>query len=193
PVTNHALHGQEDRQKTARIIQAKGVIGNTARVIASARRVGMPVMYTAHVHKADDSDWLLRITDERSPWLTTKPRTRMVEGTPGVDIIDELKPAPGDHVVYKHRRNAFYGTNLEIILRSWGIETIIITGYCSYGCVAHTIQGAEERDLNVIILSDCCAAPDPEVEECYFQEIFPITARVRTSDELVAAMSTAGG
>lgn len=55
-------------------------------------------------------------------------RDALVDGTPGVDIYPELAPAPGEHVIKKHRYSGFFGTDLDIILREWGVDTVIISG-----------------------------------------------------------------
>ena len=83
------------------MVRSKGAISNTARVIAAARQAGMPVIYTNHVHRKDNADVVPTITDLMLQGLASSPREAMVEGTPGVQVVDELKPAPGDHVIWK--------------------------------------------------------------------------------------------
>ena len=80
-------------------------------------------------------------------------------------------------------------SDLELMLRSRGIDTIIITGVVTNGCVANTVRGARERDLYVIVLSDCCACMMPEDDEYFIKNVFPSAGRVRTSDEMVAVIS----
>jgi nicotinamidase-related amidase len=77
-----------------------------------------------------------------------------------VEIYDELKPQPGDLVVAKPRYSAFYGTDLEAILRSKGIDTLIISGTVTNVCCESTTRDAFSRDDKVIFLSDGNAAGD---------------------------------
>ncbi|MFH1775342.1 MAG: isochorismatase family cysteine hydrolase [Chloroflexota bacterium] len=174
----------------SRRVHKSGVIDNIARVIAAARQAGIRVIFTAHVHKPDSTDRVPTITDVVPPWIKAASRGQhLLEGSHGADFVDELKPAPGDHTIHKYRGNAFHGTNLELILRSWGIDTIIVTGVTTTGCVAQTIQGARSRDFHVIVLSDCCQALDAEEGEVYLSKSFPIVGRVRTSGEIIATIT----
>ena len=182
---------EEPFNGVTKMVESKGVIGNTVKVVVAARQVGIPIIYTNHVHRKDNADVVPTITDEMLEGLAPPPIERMVEGTAGAEVVDELKPAPGDHVIHKHRSNAFYNSDLELILRSRGIETVIIAGAVTNGCIANTVRGARERDLHVIVLSDCCASMMPESDEYFLKKDFPRVGRVRTSDEIIAVMAGA--
>lgn len=79
-------------------------------------------------------------------------------GTPGADIVEGLEPQPGDYVVAKTRFDAFFGTDLEILLRGLGIGRVYICGTQYPNCVRATAVGALERDYSVTVLTDCCSA-----------------------------------
>ena len=172
-----------------KMVEAKGAIGNTARVVAAARRVGMPIIYTNHVHRKDSADIVPTITDLMLQGLTPQYEGFNIEGTSGTDVVDELKPVPGDHIIFKRRGNAFYNTDLELMLRSRGINTVILAGVVTNGCIAAAVQGARERDFHVIVLSNCCATMMPEDDDYFLTNIFPRSGRVRTSDEIIKTMS----
>ncbi len=180
---------EEPFSGVTKMVESKRVITNTAKVIAAARKVGMPVMFICHVHREDNTDLVPTIVDEQG--LPPSLIGRLVEGTTGAEVVDELKPAPGDYIIHKRRSNAFYNTDLELMLRSRGIETVIITGVVTNGCVGNTVRGARERDLHVIVLSDCCASMMPEDDEYFIKRHFNRVGRVRTSDEIIAAMAEA--
>lgn len=178
----------------AKLAQAEGIVSNFAKVIAAARQVGIPVVFTAHVHKKDKTDVHNPITDIATITETASDfweplRNIVVEGTHGADIVDELKPAPGEHVVYKRRCSAFYGTDLEIILRSRGIDTLIMGGIVTDGCFLCAFRGAWDRDFEIIVLGDCCATSPERNGPFFINEYFPRYARVRKSDEVVAAIT----
>jgi len=158
---------QEPYSDVAKMVQSKGVIGNITKVVAATRQAGMPVMFIGQIYRQDNADVVPTITDLLLQGLAPPPMARMIEGTPGAQFVDELKPAPGDYVIWKRRSSAFYNSDLELLLRSQGIDTVIVTGAVTDGCVANTVRGARERDLHVIILSDCCACMMPEDDE-YF-------------------------
>ncbi len=149
----------------------------------------MPIIFVRNVHRKDNADVVPTITDLMLQGLMPPPREAMVEGTPGAEIVAELKPAPGDHLISKRRSNAFYNTDLELMLRSRGIDTLIITGVVTDGCVVNTVRGARERDLHVIVLSDCCATDMPEADEYFINKVFPKAGQVRTSGEIVRIIS----
>lgn len=171
--------------------ESKGVIENTVKVLAAARKIRMPVIYANHIHRKDNADVVPTITDWMLLGLAPPPREAYIEGTPGVEIVDELKPAPEDHVISKRRSSAFYNSDLELMLRSRGVNTVIIAGAVTDGCIANTIRAARERDLHIIVLSDCCAAMTSEGDEYFIKNVFPKTGRVRTSDEMAEVLSGA--
>jgi nicotinamidase-related amidase len=179
---------EEPFSTVAKMVKSKGVISNTAKVIAVARQARIPIIFIGHVHRKDNADAFPTITDLMLQGLAPPPREALIEGTPGAYFVDELKPLPGDHIVWKRRSNAFYNSDLELMLRRRGIDTVIVTGVVTNGCVANTVRGAQERDLHVIVLSDCCAAMMPEDDEYFIKNAFPRAGRVRTSDEIITVI-----
>jgi ureidoacrylate peracid hydrolase len=84
----------------------------------------------------------------------------LVEGTPGVEIYPPVAPRPGEHVIRKHRFSGFFGTDLDMILRGWGIDTVIISGATTENCCHATARDALYRDYKVVFLSDATATFD---------------------------------
>jgi len=165
--------------------RSSGVIGNVARVMAAARQADMPVFYSVHVKRADGADMVRRHAD------TPYTRSALVEDTPGAAIVDELKPAPQDGVVCKRRASAFFGSDLDVLLRCRGIDTVIITGVVTNGCISASVDSARDRDYDVIVVSDGCAAAQQEDHDYYVKRRFPLVTRVRTADETVSAIAAA--
>jgi len=182
---------EEPFNGVTKMTESKGAINNTAKVVAAAKQAGIPVVYIGHIHRKDNADVFPTTTDLMLQGLAPPAREAMIEGTPGAQFVDELKPAPGDHVIWKRRSNAFYNSDLELMLRSQGIDTVIITGAVTNGCVANTVRGAQERNLHVLVLSDCVVCQMPEDDEYFIQDVFPRAGRVRTADEMVAVLSGA--
>ena len=90
----------------------------------------------------------------------SRNRAALVDGTPGVDIYPELAPAAGEHVIKKHRYSGFFGTDLDIILREWGVDTVIISGTTTENCCHATARDAMFRNYRVVFLSDATATYD---------------------------------
>ena len=149
----------------------------------------MPVVFICNISRKDGADSVPSITDSSLQGSAPSYKESVVEGTAGAGVVEELKPAPGDYTVHKRRSNGFYGTDLELLLRSRGIDTLIFTGIVTDGCVAATVQGARDRDFNIIVVSDCCATENAEDDEYFLKKVFPRKGRVRTSDEVIAAIA----
>ena len=85
---------------------------------------------------------------------TLRAEHNVVRGTWGAEIVEGLKPRPGDHLIVKRRFSAFYQTDLEMLLRCWGINTLIFTGVLAEICVESTARDAFVRDFDIVIASD---------------------------------------
>jgi biuret amidohydrolase len=115
-----------------------------------------PGDFYCHVHRRDGCD--MGLFDDMHPPIAN--RDALVDGTPGVDIYPALAPALGEHLIKKHRYSGFYGTDLDIILREWGIDTVIISGTTTENCCHATARDAMFRNYRVVFLSDATATYD---------------------------------
>ncbi len=128
------------------------------KLIATCRALSIPIIYT--VHKTDPAYCPLEIAS--FPWLAD---AGMREGTDGIKVVDDLKPAPDDIVLYKRRFSAFYQTDLEMILRNTGkppVDTLIICGTVTNICCESTARDAFFRDYKVVFGSDICSTDDED-------------------------------
>ena len=82
------------------------------------------------------------------------------DGSVGQEILPELAPVDGDLVVKKYRSSAFWGTNLDLLLRSNEIKSLIVAGCTTEGCVESTARDALFNDYYVVVVSDCVASDD---------------------------------
>jgi nicotinamidase-related amidase len=90
------------------------------------------------------------------------PLRYTVPGTPGHEFAEEFRPKEDELVVQKYRSSGFWGTNLDLLLRSNGVETVIVTGCTTEGCVESTARDAMFNDYYVVIAEDCVASDDPK-------------------------------
>lgn len=134
-------------------------------LIQAARRAGvLPVfvrcVYTTEGNKYLSDAWLEQAARERKGGFTSIPVCR--EGEWEGDWYEDIRPLPGEIVVTKHRYCAFQGTDLELVLRSHGIRTIVLTGVVTNVCVETTARAGFVRDFYVAVVEDGCAAYVPD-------------------------------
>lgn len=151
---------------TSRLLRA---VPPTERVLQAARRTGVFVVHTREGHRSDLSD-LPRAKKLRGHLKVgigdPGPMGRiLVRGELGHDIVDELKPAPGEPVVDKPGKGAFYATDLDTILRTRRIQQLIVCGVTTEVCVHTTVREANDRGYDCLVLEDCVASYFPEFQE----------------------------
>ena len=93
-----------------------------------------------------------------------------------------VAPQPGDIEVTKRRVSAFTGSDLEVVLRSREVTTLVLTGIATSGVVLSTLREAADKDYELVVLSDCCADGDPEVHRVLLEKVFPRQADVLDVD-----------
>jgi nicotinamidase-related amidase len=89
----------------------------------------------------------------------------LIRGERGHDIIDELAPAPGEPVIDKPGKGAFYATELGEMLTAQGIRSLVVTGVTTEVCVHTTVREANDRGYECLVLADCVGSYFPEFQE----------------------------
>jgi len=132
-----------------------GTIPQVKRLADAFRKAGRPVVYVASMLKPDYSDAQIPY------WRFGRPaggnRTFIVEGTWSAQIVDELKPRGGEHVVVKEGFGGFSSTPLDTILRNMGVTSCVVSGVTTCVCVSTTIRGGVEHNYRMILVKDAVA------------------------------------
>ena len=139
------------------------VIPRIAGLVAAARRGGVPVVFvqmTVLPGRRSESPAQIRFNMRLHARHAGEPLAYALEGSPGHEMLPELAPEPGDLVVRKYRSSAFWGTNLELLLRSNGIRSVVVCGCTTEGCVESTARDALFADLYVVLAEDAVASDD---------------------------------
>jgi biuret amidohydrolase len=147
----------------------RSAIAPTARVLHACRDAGMLVVHTREGHRPDLTDLPLakRVRGRfRTCIGDPGPMGRiLVRGEPGHDIIPELAPAPGEPVVDKPGKGAFYATDLEGMLRNRGIAQLLVCGVTTEVCVNTTVREANDRGFDCLVLEDCTGSYFPKFQK----------------------------
>ena len=146
-------------------------VAPTARVLAVARKAAIKIIYLKMAFLPDLSDigppdspnWRVHQQTMHVGTTVQAPNGAesriLIRDTWNTDIVDALRPAASDIVIYKSRFSGFYGTDLDEILKRFGIRHLIVTGFTTSVCVESTIRDAMFRDYSPVLLEDCTAEP----------------------------------
>ena len=123
-------------------------IENTRGLLAEARTLGLPIAFTRVVYADDGSD--AGVFTLKAPALT-----QLTEGAFGSQIVDQLKPRDGEYIVRKTQPSAFFGTNLTAWYVSKGVDTVIIAGCTTSGCIRASVIDSMSYNFRTVVASDC--------------------------------------
>ncbi|UQU63070.1 cysteine hydrolase [Couchioplanes caeruleus] len=147
-------------QAVAPVMEKTGMLARTVALVDAARAAGVTIMHAPITFAPGYTEL------SRHPYGILKgvvDGNAFVKGTWGAAIVDELTPDEGDILIEgKRGLDTFASTNLDFILRSRGIRTVILAGFLTNCCVESTMRSAYENGYRVITLTDCVAATSAE-------------------------------
>jgi biuret amidohydrolase len=145
------------------------IVAPLGELLGAARNAGITVVHTREGHRPDMTDAPRAKVERGAPSMRIGdpgPIGRiLIRGEAGHDIIPELYPIAGEPVLDKPGKGAFYQTDLDLMLRNRGIETLLVCGVTTEVCVHTTVREANDRGFRCIVVGDCCGSYFPEFHE----------------------------
>jgi len=151
------------------------------RVVDASRAAGVPVVFTQEAHRRDLVDFGRELDGDEG--------IHCLEGDPGTELVEELRPRQGDYFIAKRRYSCFFGTDLEILLRGLDVQTLLLVGGLTDVCVHYTFADAHQWNYHVRVLEDCVLGSTVERHNAALSamEYLQHGAR-RTSEDVLAAL-----
>jgi nicotinamidase-related amidase len=137
----------------------QGVVERAAQALRGARQAGIPVIYVVH---------------RGGPFR---------DDAPDVEVHPGVAPAPGETIITKTKPGSFSTTGLDIRLRELGVDTVILMGVATSGCVLSTIRWAVDINYKPVVVADACSDPDPEVHRVLTEKVYPRQGTVLTTQD----------
>jgi nicotinamidase-related amidase len=146
----------------------KEILANLKSLSARAREFGVPVLYSVQTGfdliKEEAPVWV-RVRMKRAKASDPKQLLQEKEDPHDREIVEELKPEPKDIVFQKRRPDGFVGTDLDLMLRSNGVRTIVIGGVATEGGIEGTARSARNLGYDIVVLKDCVGSRNRELHE----------------------------
>jgi len=158
---------------------AQAVIDSVAKAIAVAREKKMRIIYVVVGFR----NGMPEVSMNNKGFTASKERFAKISMDEFVKIHPTLLPQEGEVIVTKRRVCAFTGSDLEVLLRVYQVQHIVLIGVSTSGVVLSTIREAADKDYRITVLSDGCADGDEEVHRVLTTKIFPRQADVMTIEE----------
>jgi nicotinamidase-related amidase len=168
----------------ARVAGANATIPRLAEALQAFRKMGWPVLHVFREYREDGSD--IEITRLRG---FLERQRYCVPGTKGCEIVDQLKPQPGEYCIVKKRFSAFMRTELDWMLRRLGIDHIVVGGTQYPNCIRTTVFDGIAYGYRVTVLTDACSAQTQEISESNVRDIANIGVECVTVTDFLSNIS----
>lgn len=179
-----------DEGAPAEVAQSRGIVPNLNALTPRLRELGVPVIWVLHAnsHYKGASDWGMFYDN----FVSGEVRARTVQGNAPENqaVYSALQVDPTDMIVVKNRYSALIpgSSSLERVLRSLGLDTVLIAGTKTNVCCESTARDAMMLDFKVVLLSDCCAALSDEEHRSAMENIVQQFGNVVSSEEALAML-----
>jgi nicotinamidase-related amidase len=160
------------------------LLSTLADTIGAARAAGLPVIYVRVAFR----EGMPEASPRNQIFANLARIGALGEADEATQIHPAVAPQPGDIVVTKRRVSAFAGSDLDVVLRSQDVDSLVLTGVATSGVVLSTVRQAADLDFKLTVLEDCCVDADEEVHRVLMEKIFPRQAVVERAAEWTARL-----
>jgi nicotinamidase-related amidase len=168
------------------MVQERHTFEQAREVLDAAREAGVLVIYIVVNFRSGYPE----ISDRNKTFSQRKISGPPPAPDPASLIHPSVSPRPEEPIIVKHRVNAFFGTDLDMILRAQDINTLLLMGHASSGVILSTVRYAADADYQIVVVEDGCADRDLEVHQFLMEKVFPRQATVTSAREVVAALAS---
>ena len=162
----------------------EALLSRTAGVLDAARSAGVMVIYVVVGFRPGFPE----VSARNLSFSGIKASGRFAPGAAEIGIHPAVAPKPDEVVVTKHRVGAFAGTDLDMILRANGVETLLLAGIATSGVVLSTLRHAADADYRLAVIGDCCSDRDEEVHRVLLDKVFPRQAAIVSAEAVLDAL-----
>ena len=162
----------------------QGYLSRLGTAITGAREAGIAVIYVKVAFRAGYPE----ISDRNKSFAAIAGTGRLTDADAGARIHPAIAPAPGEPVVTKRRVSAFAGSDLDVLLRAGGIDSLVLAGIATSGVILSTLRQAADLDYRLTVLADGCLDADPDVHRVLLEKVFPRQAEVTSIAEWAAGL-----
>ncbi|MHB8528506.1 MAG: cysteine hydrolase family protein [Caulobacteraceae bacterium] len=166
---------------------APRLLTRSAVLLSAARAIGMMVIHVMVAFRPGHPE----VSARNKVFGPLKTSRLFARGGAEAKLHSAVKPIEGEPIVIKHRVGSFAGTDLETILRSNDIDTIILSGIATSGAILSTVRHAFDLDYSIVVARDCCADLDQDLHQTIIDKIFPQQTEVLAADQIIVAFSRA--
>ncbi len=166
-------------------VEGSPVLDTAVRAVEAARAKEIPVMF---VRVAFRPGYPETAASNLSFSALAQAGDAFTQESPGTQVHDAFAPRPDEPIVVKRRVSAFSGSDLDVLLRGAGADTLVLAGISTSGVVLSTLRQAADLDYRLTVLADACGDTDPEVHRVLTEKVFPRQATVTTVAEWIASL-----
>lgn len=160
---------------------ADGYLSRLAEAIGAAHAASLPVIYVTVGFRPGYPE----VSERNKGFAAIAGTGRFTSTDPGAEIHPAVAPTPDDVIVVKKRVSAFAGSDLDVVLRGLGADSLVLAGIATSGVVLSTVRQAADLDYRLTVLADGCLDSDPEVHGVLTGKVFPRQAEVTTIAEWI--------